>query len=602
MFLATKEDMIIHRKIRLIVAILFSSCLHVVNAQQSPVETSFRDCENYSCATFPKQTLPRNVFVIKVSSQDDLKDLNSNVKKAIGKGEKNILVDLAPGVFYYEKLPVYLHNIDAPEVSITIKGDNTIMVAGGKDYPRGSKVKNPNRDHVYLDHDRNLVDLYGEVFQACGKVEVIDEKKKTCRVAVPEPITYVSGMKVQISEWFHSPVYEVTAYKDGFLNFIAHDLNYDEAKKCYNVHYDNRIGEMNPRMRIVDPQRVTSCQNAIHECEVSQFLTLYKIKLKGFTITNLSFSGCAKGKEAMCYFRNVDAGRIVISDCKFENLNYRIVKLKNTGNFVFDNNEVANCYYGAVFSDFDCPNTIITNNMFYRAEKSWTNVSCVACYGEDFLISNNQFEDIGYASISSGYHYNWGKEMVCRGVIENNEISFGDEYYSNPEKYTLMDGGAIYIGTLNKMVIVRYNCIHHYRGVRSNRAIYCDDGAMNVKIYGNVISGVTNAHSIFSWRAKSMNKKLPQSNDGIDVFYNVIWGNYLFDERPNSSCIHGKNLILFGKEEPIPSNTLNNFAYQEEDVIVQGAVMENGKIVFPPTAMGELKQFPTYDKMKKWIE
>ncbi len=586
----------------MIVGILFSASLHIVNAQQSPVEKSLRACESYSCASSPKRTLPQNAFVIKVSKQDDLKELSSNVKKAIRTGKKNIVVNLASGVFYYDKLPIYLYNIDAPDVSITIKGNNTIMVAGGKDYPKGGGVMSPNCEHVYLDDELNLVDLYGEVFQADDKVEVINAKKKTCRVAVPEPISFVSGMKVQISEWFHSPTYEITAYKDGFLYFIAHDLTFDEAKKCYNVHYDNRIGEVNPRLRIVDPQRVSSCQKAIHECEVSQFLTLYKMKLKDFTITGLSFSGCAKGKEAMCYFRNVDADRIAISDCRFENLNYRIVKLKNTGNFVFDNNDVANCYYGAVYSDIDCPKTIITNNKFYRAELSWTNVSCVACYGEDFLISNNQFEDIGYASISSGYHYNWGDEMVSQGVIESNEIYFGDEYYSNPGKYTLMDGGAIYIGTLNKMVIVRYNYIHHYRGVRSNRAIYCDDGAMNVKIYGNVISGVTNAHSIFSWRAKSVNKRLPQSNDGIDVFYNVIWGNYLFDERPNSFCNHGKNLILYGNGEPIPSNTVNNFAYQENDVFVQGSVMENGKIILPETAMVELKQFPTYDKMKKWIE
>ena len=165
-----------------------------------------------------------------------------------------------------------------------------------------------------------------------------------------------------------------------------------------------------------------------------------------------------------------------------------------------------------------------------------------------------------------------------------------------------MDGGAIYISTLCEQVIVRYNYIHHFRGIKSNRAIYCDDGAMNVKIYGNIISGVTNAQSILSWRAKSINKKFPQSNDGIDFYYNVIWGKYKFDERPNSSCIHGKNLVLYGDDEAVPNNILNHFAYQEQDLVFSGASMENGKMEIPSEAMLELKKFPTYEKMKKWIE
>ena len=298
----------------------------------------------------------------------------------------------------------------------------------------------------------------------------------------------------------------------------------------------------------------------------------------------------------------MDAGQIVVRDCKFEFLNDRIIKLKNAGNFMFIENEVTDCFFGALYSDIDCPGTVVKDNRFYRAERGWTNTSCVACYGEDYLITGNLFEDIGYISIATGYHHKWSDKRLCRGVIENNEIFFGEEYYSHPYKYTLTDGGAVYINTLSDKVIVRYNYIHNYRGVRSNRAIYCDDGAMNVKIYGNIISGVTNAHSVFSWRASSVNKKILQSNDGIDFYYNVIWGNYKLEERPGSSCVHGKNIIIYGKDEPQPENTLNNFAYQEKDVIVSGAFLENGKIQLPETAWNELKQLPTYEKMRKWLE
>ena len=368
------------------------------------------------------------------------------------------------------------------------------------------------------------------------------------------------------------------------------------------MQYDNAVASMNPRYRFVEFAKVKSFVGKVHECSVSQCVKLNRVKLKAFSISGITFCGCAKGDEAFCYFRNVEADRISISDCRFENMSHRIVNLTKTSHFVFQNNIVSNCYAGAWYSDPESKDVIVKENRYYRAEKGWTNSSCVVCYGEDFLIADNVFEDVSYSSIRTGYHHSLGDTVVSKGVIENNDIFLGEEYYAHPEKYSLIDGGAIYIGTLCKQVVVRYNHIHNYRGVKSNRAIYCDDGAMNVKIYGNVISGVTNAHSVFSWRAKSINKKFPQSNDGIDFYYNVIWGKYKLDERPGSSCVHGKNLILYAEGETPPENILNHFAYQEQDLVFSGVTLEKGKMKIPSEAMQELKKFPTYEKMKKWLE
>ena len=150
-------------------------------------------------------------------------------------------------------------------------------------------------------------------------------------------------------------------------------------------------------------------------------------------------------------------------------------------------------------------------------------------------------------------------------------------------------------------VIVRYNYIHDYQGVNSNRAIYCDDGAKNVKIYGNVIRDIGNGYAILSWRARSLNKSIPDTNDGIDVYYNIIWGRYKFDERESSSCIHGKNLILYDEKDGIPSNELKNFAFQENDVFSSGASVRDNRIVLSRKAMREIKRFPTYYSIKQWI-
>lgn len=571
-------------------------------ARLSPAERSFMELERYTGPVEKHHSLTNRSFVINVSSQPELKNLNSNIRKAIKSGEKEIEIRLAPKVFFYDKLPVYLYNMDAGDVSIRIIGDNTVMVAGGTDYLCGNKIKDPDRSKIYLNQDLTLRDIFGDMMQAGSPVEIVNLETKECRILCNTSLRYVSGLKIQLSEWYFSPIYEVSDIRDRYIYFIADDLKYDVVKHCYNVNYDYGMGKNYPRYRLVDNRLILNNPTPLHECEVSQFLILYNLKLKYFSISGIEFKGCAQGKDAMLYFRDVDAEGLRINDCKFESINYKIVKLKNAANFVFCNNYISNCYEGAVYSYVDCPGTIVRNNYFYRAEKAWTNSSCVACYGEDFLVADNTFEDIGYSSIVSGFNYAWGEKMVGCGIIERNNIFFGEEYYNNPWKYTLYDSGAIYIGTQNKKVIVRYNNIHNYRAIRSNRAIYCDAGAMNVKIYGNVISGVTNAHSILSWRDLDMHSKLLLSNDGIELFYNVIWGNYKCVERPNSSCIHGKNLILYADGEAVPNIEVTNFAYSENDEKVSGVKLVDGRMILPSKALRLVRQFPTYDKMKKWLE
>lgn len=576
--------------------------ISIVRGQNTPVNDAFSKYEKLQHSKTNEIVRDGISYVIRINTKDDLSNLNKQIKEAIKGGKTNIEVLFSRGVFYYDKLPVYLYNINAESVSISIKGDQTVLVAGGKDYKKKSKTLLPNRNNIYLDGHLDLINLYGETSVSRGQVEVLDEKTKVCRIALASKETFVPGMKVQISQWYRSPVYDVTDIKNGFVYFIASNLEYDKAKKCLNVHYDSVKNKMKPRVRLFNPAYIKKSTSAIHECEVSSFLTLYRVKLKSFSISGIDFCGSAKGKGALCFFRDVKTEGIQIRDCKFRYINQRIISLKQTPNFTFENNRIDSCFYGAFFSDIDCPNTIVKGNKFYRAEMGWTNSSCVVCYGEDFWVSNNQFEDIGYASIRSGYRSTKEGKLICRGLIEYNEIFFGDDYYSHPEKYTLIDGGAIYLATFSDELVVRYNYIHNMRGVRAYRAIYCDEGAMNVIIYGNIMYGITNAHSILSWRAKSLNKKYLQTNDGINLFYNIIGGKYQMDERPNSSCVHGKNLIIYGVGEHVPERILNNFAYQEEDVYSTGASIVNGRLKLSDAAMKELKKFPTYSKMVRWIE
>ena len=584
----------------LLIALFFT--FSIVRGQNTPANDAFSKYEKLQYSKKNGIVRVGIPYVIRINTQDDFSNLNKQIRGAIKQGKTNIEVLFSRGVFYYDKLSVYLYNINAESVSISIKGDQTVLVAGGKDYSKKSRTLSPNRKNIYLDEHLDLINLYGETSVSLGQVEVLDEKSKLCRVALAPKETFVPGMKIQLSQWYQSPVYDVTDIKNGFVYFIASNLEYDKAKKCLNVHYDSVISKIKPRVRLFNPAYLKNVTGAIHECEVSNFLTLYRVKLKSFSISGIEFCGSAKGEHALCYFRDVKTEGIQISDCKFLYINQRIIRLKKTPNFTFENNRIDSCFYGAVYSDIDCPNTIVKGNKFYRAEMGWTNSSCVVCCGEDFWVSNNQFEDIAYASITSGYWSTKEGMMISRGLIEYNEFFWGNDYYSHPEKYTLVDGGAIYLTTFSEDLVVRYNYFHNIRGVKSYRAIYCDDGAMNVTIYGNIICGFTDSHSILSWRAKSLNKQYAQTNDGINLFYNIIGGKYKMDERPNSSCVHGKNLIIYKEGEQVPERILSNFAYQEDDVYSTGASIVKGRLKLSDAAMKELKKFPTYSKMVRWIE
>lgn len=569
---------------------------------QSSAERSFASLERFSVPQQLSVSPTGLVTRIQVNNQADLARLNTSVKTAVNKGAKNIEVVLGPGVFYYDRLAVYLYKIDAKDVSIHIRGNQTVMVAAGKDYVNGRSLTEFDAKDVFLDREGNLIDYYTDVQQALSQVEVVNASRKECKMKIAGKATYVPGMKIQLSEWFHCPTYEVKAIQGGYVHFIANDLSYDKAKRCYNVQYDNAIGSINPRFRFLDPSVLRTQRASFYKSSVSQFLILYRMKLKSFGISGIRFLGCANGNEALFYFRDMEAEEVFVRDCKFEQMNNLVCNLKNTDHFEFSDNELDNCFYGALNSAVDCANTLVTDNRFHRMGKGWTNGSVVSCHGADFLISGNTFEDFSYSAISTGYNYKWGNKKITRGVIENNEIFYGDEYFSNSHKYTLMDGGAIYVSTMSDQVIVRYNYIHDYRGIRSNRGIYCDDGAMNVKIYGNVLRNIPDADAVFSWRARSVNGKIAESNDGICMYYNVIWGSYKLDERPNSSCIHGKNLILYGKGEAAPKNELVNFKYQEKDILSSGAEVVDNKLRIPEAAMKELQRFPTYARMRQWFE
>ena len=227
----------------------------------------------------------------------------------------------------------------------------------------------------------------------------------------------------------------------------------------------------------------------------------------------------------------------------------------------------------------------VTNNEFKDCGIGLGNTMCVRCNEAEYYIANNTFCNFGYSAIGVGLWYGHEKKHDIRGIIEHNEIYFAGDYFAHREKYTLMDAGAIYVWTQNDDAIIRYNYIHEYGGMRLNSGIYCDDGASNCMIYGNVVLNTPDGCSITSRKVKDQ-KATHQNNSNNFMAENVVDGAVVFagygaEER---HCVKGANYVLKPQVNSSYSTKLEGLEVNEADVKLQG--------------VQEIKQF----KVFKWFK
>lgn len=186
-----------------------------------------------------------------------------------------------------------------------------------------------------------------------------------------------------------------------------------------------------------------------------------------------------------------NSGTVVLTSCKMSSpFGNAITSTTGAHNFIKEctfenyNSSVVSDLYRKAYYD-------ITHCKFKNIGLYGENVFAVFVSNSHAYVADNIFENINYGAICCGNEdnltdiSNTGYRLVERNIIVNSY-----EYLSIKNKYGLFDGGAIYVGCNNIETTVRYNTILRFGDTKDNNGIYCDDGAYNVKVYGNVISGV----------------------------------------------------------------------------------------------------------------
>lgn len=481
-------------------------------------------------------------FTINVKTQTDFDRLNSTITEALQAGETNIRVKIGNGKFRYHENHILRRDEKRPEVSITVEGKRrTVLTSDGGSITVGGEIQECWQEMVYAD----------------GQIVVVDAGRKWCRIPYNNHLTKAERArikKVQVTEWFRAPVYEVEKVDDGGVYFVATDLQETaiNGRKGYNVNYDYLYREKTPRFRLYD-------SGFERQCDAARWLCLERDSYRQIVLKNLHFVSNMAGGPLMT-LGNLKAEAISISGCTFEYIRGTVLSASTTGNIIFDKNVVRHTAGDELRFLNNCENVRVTGNLFENCGKTISNTVCVNCREATYYIANNTFCDFGYGAIGVGVWHGFEKKNPSRGIIEHNEIYFTPEYFANAWKHMLMDSGAIYTWTQNDQVIIRYNYIHDYIGMKDNRGIFCDDGASNFTITGNTILRVANSYCIDSRRIKDQHPEKFKNNVNITITDNIVDGSIRFEgrEEEGNQCVYGGNTVRMAIIGKVPGNKISN--------------------------------------------
>ena len=523
----------------------FSSSYSDKKSLETFVQRSVDSLDRIQPVLFKRARLRGRTFTIKVSNQQEFDRLNETLSEAICAGRTKICVRIGRGIFHFKENHIALKGIPQ-SIAITIVGKRTVLTS----YPDIKEADNNPWD---------------EMVQMDGIIQVIDNNKKLCMIPYPNQWTDErrrAMTQVQITQWYRAPVYDVKKIDSKGIYFIAKELdwNNNHGRKGYNVNFDFLYLGKNPRFRLYDKRKyVTATASSFIKVENTAGLMM--------EMSGILFKG-NKGGHPLITMNDVNSQQIYIHDCIFEHIHDTVGSFSNVSNVCFDCNVLRNTAGNEVRFERNCTNVQVTNNLFEKSGLAIGQTFCVLCWEGSYYIAHNTFRDFGYAAIGVGVWYGFKKEYSSQGIIEHNEIYFTPNYLAEVWKHTLMDSGAIYTWTQNDDVIIRYNYIHDYCGAGDNRGLFCDDGACNLKIYGNIVLNIPNSYCLDSRRSKDQHDGLTNNANNF-MSYNVVDGRVRFqgygDEERH--CVKGANFVI--KDKKYVENIIDNMDIYIEDVEVQ---------------------------------
>ena len=556
---------------------------------------------------------------IHIRTQSQFDNLNTIIHDAVADGVTDVEVVFLKGTYYFKDNHLVLGDIKNPAFKLRLKGDGVVVV------PEGRTVET---DKVMDEYDYNssvvslsrggIVNTWSETEYADADVEVLDVERKNCRLKYSGSVLLkesdCKSVYIMITAWCRAYYYKVQKIEKGYVYFVADNLaegiNWVKDRNGYNVNNDYIYAKTFPRYRLCNTEPLNI--GRVHICEAQTFIndvggSLKSLSISGFTfLGNKNVGNADNPQNSLLFFDNVVSKGVIIRRCKFIGHNTKILSIRKTNDLTFDDNYVAHNFRWGIYSYNSSNRTTVTNNDFEYNGESMSYDRCVTCCGSDYYIANNKFTNYGYCGISVGMWYGGVMENKPKGIVENNVLVYTDDWMRNVWKHTIMDSGAIYLWTKNKGTIVRYNVIKNYGGAKDNRGIFCDDGAFNIELYGNVITGVTNSYCIDSRRVASVESQsidIDRSNVNIVIRDNLVDGRIRFEgnEEDNNACVLGNNYYLQVKETKPIVNTVKNVDVSGDNILLDQMGEKNDRVVVTRRSYNNLRKSPEWKLLKKQV-
>ena len=570
--------------------------------------------------------------VLEVKSQESFNAIPSLILKSLTDGKSKILCLIYKGKYRYSSF-LTLQNIQKEDAIIDIIGIGDVeLIAGTKTISIDSELSQKyssyysspigaglNKKLNFVSENKRVpisrVHKNGTSFFALnGTVEYvsgIDDSFNLYRIETDLDISKEEGDSFNsflcITRTYLVAICKIIKIeKDGEKNYIyfssnltLENLNMQSQERLYSIY---NLSDENGEISVCNNDvHVPYCYDYVHICEDGEFLNISDSKLKRVSVSNIHFIGSTA--EDVMNFTNLEAMQIWIEGNKFSaSYNTSILNVSNTDNFTFVGNEIKE-HYGDILRCHG-NNAFIYNNIvenLYNVSEYGAGNFAFICSGNNYHIHNNTIKNFTYGAIGVGAWLANGEAddgIERKGIVEFNHIYCTDEFIrNNPMNFS--DKGAIYLWTKNNAYI-RHNVIHGIYGFLASlvRVIFCDNGASNFTIYGNLIANTIYYKNCIESRRMDLENFVSNSNNYIGM--NIVPNNIYIYNR-NNTCRVSHNIMFFDKQ--IPSyNGYSGDTYLERPILMNKVNFRDNRLIVTDEQYEVLKKYPFSDYVKGFIK
>lgn len=496
---------------------------------------------------------------IKVADQNQFDHLQSSILQALSTGTDRIDVSIDRGTYFFREDHIRLEYQEAPGVTLTIDGGGSVFLGTGPDFLlSGGSAPYPGtydvRHGFYSYRTGGTLFPTGKVGKALSPVEPCLGASGLFRLKVAEEDWTPDARDaayIVISQWYLGRCYRIEKIRSGYIYFRSQDtllemngdITYGRSFPKY-MFYNYPLSGADVH---ISGGKIHAEEEKVHQCEASRFLTVWNGSLGHLVIKDIHFAGNG-GKDYLIQLFMAKMESAEVSGCTFSGIQDRVLSTHCISHVAFHDNVVRDCWRLALYLDMFSDQAEVYRNRFENIGCAFEGTAVMEVLGAGMAVHDNVLQDFSYAGIMSGIHFTCDQPVSTSGLIERNELFHSDAFRKEPSR-TLMDAGAIYVGTMNAGLVIRNNYIHDIRGAKDYRGIFGDDGAYGVTVYGNLVLDTPTSYSIDFRRVASVETRADSYAERVNVdnriYGNTVDGKVRFETRGgDDGCYKGENRVL----------------------------------------------------------